>query len=80
MANRSLCGWLQTRNELYVDVDHVYDGDCLEWGYVKHEEIMNYLCGACGYVIEFKDEEDIAEWLIAHCNQDWGGPLCQDKE
>jgi len=70
------CGndWLQTRGERYMVVERVYDDGDFEWGHVLHEEVTDFLCGRCGHVLEFDGEEDLAEWLIAHCNQEDSEP------
>jgi hypothetical protein len=61
---------LQTLNESSIEVDHVYDDGDFEWGSVRHEEIMDYHCGGCGYVLELEEDEELHHWLIAHCKQD----------
>ena len=70
---------LQTRNESYIEVEHVYNDGHVEWGFTDHEEVMDYNCGGCGYTLvdeEGKEivAEDLGEWLMIHCSQEDSEP------
>ncbi len=54
----------------WVEIDAVYDDGSFTWGRVEPKEIGDFHCHACGYAIEFEDEEGISEWIMAHCDQE----------
>ena len=66
--SQSLC----TRNEVEIEIDHVYEDGGLEFGGTTEDEMVDFHCGGCGYVLvlDRENEEELHEWLLDHCSQD----------
>ncbi len=65
-GSHSLCAYSQGS----LDIDHVYEDGVIAWDEMRPDEILDYHCGECGHEIEFREDETIAEWIIAHCDQE----------
>jgi predicted RNA-binding Zn-ribbon protein involved in translation (DUF1610 family) len=63
-------GWLCARNQVEIEIEDVSEDGCFGFGSTLEEMIMDFYCSDCGYILEFGDEETLAEWLMTHCNQD----------
>ena len=59
----------------YLDIDHVYDDNVFTWGDFTPEEMSDYRCRHCGYLLEMSEDVGLPEWLITHCIQDDAGAV-----